>query len=130
MPWFIVRKRRIVRRRSATSKSKAEYKVLAPAARARVAERLNFFNRHYGFVFGKVFIRNGRTRWGTCSALGNLGFNYRIIKLPPELQDYIVVHELCHLAHMNHSADFWARVAEAIPDWKQCRKNLRKYHLN
>ena len=135
MPWFTIvrKKRRVVRRRRvagrATAKSKVEFKTLAPAARTLVHERLAHFNRRYGFIYGKVFIRNTRTRWGTCSTLGNLGFNYRIAKLPPELQDYIVVHELCHLAHMDHSADFWARVAEALPNWKQLRKELHKHRL-
>ena len=116
--------------RRATLKSKEEFKKLAPAARALAHARLDFFNHHYGFIYGKVFIRNGRTRWGTCSALGNLGFNYRIVKLPPELQDYIVVHELCHLAHMNHSKEFWARVAEVMPDWKERRKALHGFRLS
>lgn len=129
MPWFVVRKR-AVRRRKASAKSKVEYTVLSPAARALVHARLEYFNRHYHFLYGKVFIRNTRTRWGTCSSRGNLGFNYRIIKLPAALQDYIVVHELCHLAEMNHSAAFWARVAEVLPDWKARRQALRKFTLS
>ena len=129
MGWFkIITRRRRVRRkpRKATVKSKLEFKELSPLARTLVHARLEYFNRHYGFIYGKVFIRNTRTRWGTCSVLGNLGFNYRIAKLPPALQDYIVVHELCHLAHLNHSAAFWERVAEALPDWKLRRKALQK----
>jgi len=117
MPWFIVRKRRVRRKsRHVTKRSKSEYKLLAPHARLLVHERLKYFNEHYRLHYKKVFIRNTRTRWGTCSALGNLSFNYRIVKLPQELQDYIVVHELCHLAHLNHSKDFWAKVSEAMPD--------------
>lgn len=133
MPWFtVIRRKRIFKRkpRKATAKSKVEFKELSPTARALVHERLDHFNHHYGFLYGKVFIRNGRTRWGTCSSLGNLGFNYRIVKLPPALQDYIVVHELCHLAHMDHSVNFWQRVAETIPDWKARRKALQKYRLD
>jgi len=115
--------------RKASAKSRADFKVLAPAARVLVHERLTHFNRHYCYIYGKVFIRNTRTRWGTCSSRGNLGFNYRIAKLPSELQDYIVVHELCHLAELNHSKNFWALVAETLPDWKQLRKRLGKYRL-
>lgn len=136
MPWFVLRKRvgtRVARRRKprrATAKSKVEFKELAPAARALVHTRLGHFNRHYGFIYGKVFIRNTRTRWGTCSSRGNLGFNYRLAKLPAHLQDYIVVHELCHLAHMNHGAEFWARVGEALPNWRHLRKELHKHRLS
>jgi hypothetical protein len=131
MPWFIVRRRRVRRRKPkrATAKSRAEYKLLAPAARTLVHERLAYFNAHYRLTYKKVFIRNTRTRWGTCSALGNLSFNYRLVKLPPALQDYVVVHELCHLAHLNHSKDFWAKVAEVMPDWKARRKALLKIPL-
>ncbi len=114
MPWF---------------KSKREYKLLAPVARAIVHERLAHFSRHYGFIYNKVFIRNTRTRWGSCSSRGNLGFNYRVAKLPPELQSYIVVHELCHLKEFNHSPAFWALVAEQVPNWKVLRSRLRKIAL-
>ncbi len=115
--------------RKATAKSKVEFKELAPVARTLVHERLAHFNQHYNLKYKKVFIRNTRTRWGTCSALGNLSFNYRIAKLPSSLQDYVVVHELCHLAHLNHSKDFWSRVAEALPNWKHLRKELQKHRL-
>lgn len=132
MPWFtVLRKRRVLRRkpRRATFKSKLEFTELAPLAHTLVHDRLVHFNQHYHFIYGKVFIRNTRTRWGTCSSRGNLGFNYRIAKLPAELQDYIVVHELCHLAHMNHGAEFWARVGETLPNWKHLRKELHKHRL-
>ena len=131
MPWFSVVRRRTVRRRvrKATARSKDEHKLLGPIARALVAERLLHFNHHYGYIYGKVFIRNTRTRWGSCSSRGNLGFNYRIAKLPPALQSYIVVHELCHLKEFNHSPAFWRLVEETIPSWKARRSELRKYRL-
>jgi predicted metal-dependent hydrolase len=133
MSWFVLRKKRVrrrLRRRTTSAKSKIEFKEHSPLARAIVHERLEHFNQHYNLKYKKVFIRNTRTRWGTCSTLGNLSFNYRIVRLPSALQDYIVVHELCHLAHMNHSAAFWARVAEVMPDWKARRKALQKYRLD
>ncbi len=132
MSWFVLRKRVVRRRkvRRATAKSKTEFKEHSAVARAIVHERLAHFNRHYKLHYKKVFIRNTRTRWGTCSTLGNLSFNYRIVRLPPILQDYIVVHELCHLVHMNHSKEFWNVVAQTVPDWKARRKALQKYRLD
>lgn len=132
MGWFSIRRRRVrpKKRRSVSAKSKNEFKILAPVARAVVHERLAYFAPRYGFIYNKVFIRNTRTRWGTCSSLGNLSFNYRIAKLPANLQSYIVVHELCHLKEMNHSGHFWALVAEQCPEWRQLRAALRKISLH
>ncbi len=104
--------------------------MLGAAARAIVHEHLARANAHYGFTYNKIFIRNTRTRWGSCSTRGNLGFNYRIVKLPPELAHYVVVHELCHRKEFNHSAKFWALVAETIPNWKKTRATLRKVHIS
>lgn len=95
------------------------------AARDYIHERLTHWNRFYGCNLRKVFIKNHRSRWGSCSSKGNLNFNYRLLFLPPQLADYIVVHELCHLRHMNHSKKFWELVAVAMPDHKELRKELR-----
>jgi predicted metal-dependent hydrolase len=82
-----------------------------------------------GVTYKKVFIKNSRSRWGSCSERGNLNFNYRIALLPPELADYVVVHELCHLVHFNHSPAFWAEVSKLIPEWKSARKRLKAVKL-
>lgn len=95
------------------------------AARALAHARLAHFNQFYGFTYQRVFIRNQKTRWGACSAKGNLGFNYRIAYLPPQLADYVIVHELCHLGQFNHSPAFWQLVAQMIPDYKTHRRELR-----
>ena len=95
------------------------------AARALVHARLAHYNQLYGYRFGKVFIRNTRSRWGSCSSRGNLNFNYKVALLPLELADYIVVHELCHLAEFNHSPKFWALVERTMPEHRRLRKALR-----
>ena len=95
-------------------------------ARAFVLERIAHFNRTYRCAIRKVFIRNQKTRWGSCSKKGNLNFNYRIIALPPSIADYIIVHELCHLKEFNHSKRFWDLVARVIPEHKAIRRELRK----
>ena len=87
-------------------------------------ERIAHFNKEYGFVFKKISIRNQKTRWGSCSKTGTISFNYKIALLPPQLRDYIIVHELCHVGEMNHSRRFWALVARTIPDYASLRKEL------
>ena len=96
-------------------------------ARGLVLERLNYFNQFYQFKFNRVFIRNQKSRWGSCSGKGNLSFNYKIVFLPPALADYLIVHELCHLAQMNHRPQFWQLVSQQIPDYKKLRKELKLF---
>lgn len=84
-------------------------------------------NSLYQFSYASISVGNQRSRWGSCSMRKNLNFNYKIIFLPRELQEYLIVHELCHLAELNHSARFWKLVAQTIPDWKNRRKELKKY---
>lgn len=96
-------------------------------ARVLVNQRIAVLNKQYGFRFGRISIRNQKSRWGSCSKKGNLNFNYRIVLLPPEHADYIIVHELCHLKEFNHSKKFWDLVAAAAPNYKQLRKELRSH---
>lgn len=94
------------------------------AARALVHARLVHFNQFYQFSYNKVFIKSQRTRWGSCSSNANLNFNYRIIGLAPALQDYLIVHELCHLKEFNHGKAFWDLVALQIPDYQVLKTQL------
>lgn len=95
-------------------------------ALALVTERLHYFNTLYGFAYTKVSIKSQKTRWGSCSSKGALSFNYKITLLSPELADYLVVHELCHLSEMNHSPRFWKLVGKAVPEYARLRKDLKK----
>ena len=101
------------------------YLKLREQARALVHARLCYYNAFYGHRVGKVFIKNHKRRWGSCSERGNLNFNYKILHLPPALQDYIIVHELCHLAEFNHAPAFWALVARTTPNHRTLRTHLR-----
>ena len=92
-------------------------------AEAKVAR----WNGHFKFTFGKISIRNSRSRWGSCSSRGTLTFNYKIALLPEHLADYLVVHELCHLKERNHSKSFWSLVARVVPDYALRRKELRDF---
>jgi predicted metal-dependent hydrolase len=98
-------------------------------ARKLVHERLAFYNTFYGYTIGRITIRDQKRRWGSCSSKGNLNFNYKIVFLPPELADYIIIHELCHLKEFNHSPRFWALVEKQCPDYKIKRDRLHKVHL-
>ena len=106
--------------------TKKHYDIHREAVRALVLRRLAHYNRLYGYEYNKVFIRNTRSRWGSCSSRRNLNFNYRLALLPAELCDYVIVHELCHLEQFNHSAEFWALVARAVPDYAARRRALRQ----
>jgi len=106
--------------------SRTDYLSHKEAVRVLVRQRLAYFNQFYHLSWKRIAIRDQKSRWGSCSRQGNLNFNYKIFFLPPELQDYIVVHELCHLQEMNHSSRFWALVAKALPDYNELRKRLRR----
>ncbi|OGL66441.1 hypothetical protein A2856_01990 [Candidatus Uhrbacteria bacterium RIFCSPHIGHO2_01_FULL_63_20] len=95
-------------------------------AKHLVLSRLAHYNALYGFRWERVSIRDQRTRWGSCSSTGTLSFNWRIAVIPAELADYVIVHELCHLKHLDHSSDFWAMVERAIPHHRACRRALRQ----
>lgn len=75
--------------------------------------------------YGRITIRNQRTKWGSCSSKGNLNFNCVLMLAPEWVRDYIVVHELCHLKEMNHSPAFWAEVARACPGYKEAEAWLK-----
>lgn len=103
------------------------YKEHKEAARLFVQQKVAQWNALYNFRIGAISIRNQSTRWGSCSRVGNLNFNYKIIFLPEALADYLVVHELAHLQQMNHGPRFWALVEKAIPDYLAKRKELQRY---
>ena len=95
-------------------------------ALAFVRERVAYFNKIYNFKFNSISVKNQKTRWGSCSANGNLNFNYKVLSLPGNLADYIVVHELCHLRQLNHSGKFWRLVAQVFPNYLNIRSELRR----
>lgn len=80
-----------------------------------------------GVTYGSVTIRTQRTRWGSCSARGNLSFNALLVLVPPEVAEYVVVHELCHRRHMDHSAAFWQEVASYLPGYQAQRAWLTEH---
>lgn len=111
--------------------TRAEFQQHKTSARLLVLQRIRHFNQLYQFSYRSIVIRNQRTRWGSCSRARRLNFNYRLVFLPPELADYVIVHELCHLQEMNHSRRFWMLVATALPHYAALRRQLhQRYPLH
>ena len=106
--------------------SPEELKALTLQSAAVIEPRVHYFARLMHLSYNRVTIRHQKTRWGSCSGKGNLNFNCLLALVPPQVLDYVVVHELCHLKEMNHSARFWAEVARVLPDYASSRLWLRK----
>ena len=100
---------------------------LSARALERVRERISYYAPLIGRAPGRVTIREQKTRWGSCSSKGNLNFNWKLIMAPPQVLDYVVIHELCHLHEFNHSPRFWALVAAQMPDYEIWKKWLKKH---
>ncbi len=94
-------------------------------ARTLILARVIYWNQFYNFEYNRVAIRNQRRCWGSCTSLKNLNFSYKILFLPTHLQDYIIVHELCHLAELNHGKDFWSLVAQQVPEYELHIRELK-----
>ena len=79
-----------------------------------------------GVTYGRITIRNQRTRWGSCSTKGNLNFNCLLLRVPQDVLEYVVVHELCHRKEMNHSPKFWAEVERVLPNYAESKRWLKE----
>lgn len=97
------------------------------AAREYIPKRVAYYHTITGGNYSRISIRSQKTRWGSCSSKGTLSFNWRLMLAPPSVLDYVVVHELCHLTHMNHSSAFWQAVEKAFPDYRNARKWLKDH---
>ncbi len=96
-------------------------------ARIQITARVNHYIQGTGHSYKTLSIRDQKSRWGSCSSRGTLSFNYRLIFAPPRVLDYVVVHEICHMTHMNHSKDFWDLVEQIMPDYKIHKKWLKEH---
>lgn len=103
-------------------------KALEKEARAYLPRRLQHLADAYGMSFESIRYGNQKGRWGSCSSQGTISLNVGLMSLPLELVDYVLVHELCHTKHMNHSADFWQLVEDCLPDYRERRKILKDKH--
>jgi len=96
-------------------------------AKEYIAERTAILAAQHGFEYIGVKIRGQRTRWGSCSSKGNLNFNWKLMMVPAAAVDYVIIHELCHLRELNHSARFWALVRELCPNYKYWVRWLKEH---
>ncbi|MEQ2610138.1 M48 family metallopeptidase [Eubacterium ventriosum] len=103
-----------------------EISKLADKALNYIPGRVKYYANIIGVTYGKITIRNQKTRWGSCSSKGNLNFNCLLMLMPPEVIDYVVVHELCHRKQMNHSKAFWKEVEKILPNYKDSVGWLKK----
>ena len=103
-----------------------EMQELSDRAREVFKRKVEYYAPIVGVTYGRVTIRNQKTRWGSCSSKGNLNFNVALMRAPIEVLDYVVVHELCHRLYLNHSKDFWREVERVLPDYRECERWLKK----
>lgn len=96
-------------------------------AKVLIGERLALFAPRAARPLRSWALSSARTRWGSCSADGSIRLNWRLLQAPPAILDYVIVHELAHLLHMNHSAAFWAEVSRLYPDWQAARRWLKQH---
>jgi predicted metal-dependent hydrolase len=96
-------------------------------ARQLIVDKAKHFSQIIGVAYHRISIRDQKSRWGSCSHLKNLNFNWRLIMAPEAVIDYVIIHELCHLKEMNHSKTFWSVVAWYCPKWREDRQWLNKH---
>lgn len=108
-------------------RSEEEIQQLRELARAVLRQKSYQYAEQLGVSFTRIRIGNQRTRWGSCSSKGTISYNWRLVLMPERIQDYVVVHELCHLLEMNHSPRFWQLVGSVIPDYTTRRTWLKEH---
>ena len=97
-------------------------------SRQYLPARVKFYAEKFGFRYGRLSFRNNISNWGSCSFENNISLNVKLMKLPDEIIDYVILHELCHTVEKNHSAAFWKLVGKVCPDYATLRARLRKYN--
>jgi len=130
-PWIEKNQQKLQERQALLAKqepySEEEIKALAQKAIEVIPSKVKYYAELLGVDYGRITIRSQRTRWGSCSAKGNLNFNCLLMLMPDEVIDSVVVHELCHRKHMNHSAEFYGEVKRVFPEYDRWDKWLKEH---
>ncbi len=106
--------------------SDEEIRSFIKKAKEIIPKKVEFYAEKIGVTYNRITIRCQRTRWGSCSSKGNLNFNCLLVLLPDEIIDSVIVHELCHRKHMNHSAKFYEEVEKIFPEYRKCHEWLNR----
>ena len=129
--WIEKHREKVLRREQEEAPDKVlteeEIRKLADQALQVIPERVAYWAPKVGVRYGRITIRNQKTKWGSCSSKGNLNFNCLLMLAPEAVRDYVVVHELCHRKQMNHSEAFWAEVERVLPRYREARKWLKTH---
>ena len=124
--FYYLQPKRRVRRKAPVG---ADVERLRAQAKAQLPPRLAALAALHGFTYARVFIKNNVSNWGSCSVQGNINLNLRLLTLPERLQDYVMLHELCHLREMNHGPRFHALLESVCPGHRELEKELRTYRI-
>ena len=130
---FLEEKREMIREKlpvkdPATQRARdAKKKILAKKAKEYLPYRLEFLAKKYGYKYEKCRLGHANTRWGSCSSNRTISLNIGLMKVPEVLRDYVIIHELAHLNHMDHSEEFWREVGEHDPKYREHRRKLKRF---
>ena len=102
---------------------------LRAQAKATLPPRLETLAQEHGFHYNHVYIKNNVSNWGSCSSKGNINLNLRLVTLPPALQDYVMLHELCHLRYLNHGPQFHALLESICPGHRELGRQLKEFRI-
>lgn len=123
------RVRIVVRRRRRKLAETPEVKQLRAEAKAYLPARLKELAELNGFRYNQVRIKHNVSNWGSCSVKGNINLNLNLMRLPEELRDYVMLHELCHLKHLNHGPEFHTLLESVCPEHRRLQRQLKDYKL-
>lgn len=132
---FVLSHRDWIVRHVETNRSRPVGEAFSPREKERMREqardiltaKADYYARIMGVQYHRIFIKEQKTVWGSCSSKGNLNFNWKLILTGPDQLEYVVVHELAHLKEMNHSPAFWKEVEKILPDYRERRKRLKEF---
>lgn len=127
--FWIVRRRPRRRKKTLDAATAAQVEELRRQAKAYLPGRLNYLANLFGFQYNTLRIKHNSSNWGSCSSKGNINLNLNLMRVPQDLQDYVMLHELCHLKYLNHSPQFHALLESVCPGHREKQRRLKEYKL-
>ena len=126
---WIIRRRPRRRKKTMDAATAAQVEQLRKEAKAYLPGRLQELASLYGFQYNTLRIKHNSSNWGSCSSKGNINLNLNLMRVPQELQDYVMLHELCHLKYLNHSPQFHALLESVCPGHREKQRRMKEYKL-